>query len=159
MAGDDLVSWDTAVAEAKSSRQVQMKDSGERQQFETGAVRDAAADKPRIDLISPFAKRRLGHWLLLGAKKYAERNWEAGIPISRCIASLERHLAAYQAGENDEDHLAAVMCNAMFAIHNEEMVKRGVLPESISDMPDYGKAKPRRTEAELDSLVELVRKS
>ena len=114
-----------------------MHDSGKRQQFDTGAVRDTAEDKPRIDLISPFAKRRLGAWLSAGAKKYKERNWEQGMPISRCVASLERHVAAYQAGETEEDHMAAVMCNAMFIMHYEEMVKRGVLAPCINDMPNY----------------------
>jgi hypothetical protein len=29
------------------------------------------------------------------------------------------------------------MCNAMMIIHTIEMVKRGVLPEELLDMPDY----------------------
>ena len=116
---------------------VGMQDSGERQSFETGAVRDSAEGKSRPDLISPFATERLGNWLLLGSKKYSERNWERGIPVSRTIASLHRHLMKYQQGSKDEDHLAAIMCNAMFILHTEEMVKRGVLPESLLDMPDY----------------------
>jgi hypothetical protein len=114
-----------------------MHDSGERQQFTTGAVRDTAGDKPRIDLISPFAKRRLGEWLRKGASKYSERNWEKGMPISRVLASLERHLTAYEAGENDEDHMAAVMCNAMFVLHYEEMIQRGVLPAELDDRLGY----------------------
>ena len=114
-----------------------MHDSGNRENFSTGAVRDTADDKPRPDLISPFALMRLGEWLRLGAEKYDERNWEQGIPIQRCIASLYRHLLAYQAGENDEDHMAAIMCNAMFVIHNEEMIADGVLPAELDDMPEY----------------------
>jgi len=114
-----------------------MKDSGQRQRFSTGAVRDTALDKPRPDLISPFAMDRLGEWLRAGAEKYTPRNWEQGIPISRCLASLYRHLLAYQRNEMDEDHMAAVMCNAMFILHTEIMVARGVLPECLADMPDY----------------------
>lgn len=76
-----------------------------------------------------------------GAEKYAERNWEKGIPISRCIASLCRHLFAYMAGDNNEDHMAAVRTNASFIMHFEEMVKRGWLPASIADMPSYIPAK------------------
>ncbi len=115
-----------------------MHDGGKRQSFSTGAVRDTADGKPRPDLISPFALMRLGEWLRLGAEKYDERNWEQGIPIQRCIASLYRHLLAYQAGENDEDHMAAIMCNSMFIIHNEEMIADGVLPAELDDMPEYG---------------------
>jgi hypothetical protein len=114
-----------------------MLDSGHRETFETGAVRDAADGKSRPDLISPFATERLGEWLRLGAEKYAERNWEAGIPISRSLASLHRHLMKYQQGANDEDHLAAILCNAMFICHTEEMIKRGVLPQSLDDLPKY----------------------
>ena len=114
-----------------------MHDSGQRQEFATSAVRDTAEGKPRPDLVSPFAMKRLGRWLALGALKYSERNWEKGIAIGRSFASLCRHVEDYKAGETDEDHMAAVMCNAMFIIHTEEMVRRGVLPAELSDMPDY----------------------
>ena len=115
----------------------EMQDSGERQSFDTGAVRDSATLKPRIDLISPFALQRVGEWLRLGAQRYTERNWEKGIPVSRCIASLYRHLVAYHAGDHREDHMAAIMCNASFIMHYEEMVQRGGLDRGLLDMPDY----------------------
>ena len=114
-----------------------MHDSGEREAFETGAVRDTATNKPRPDLISPFAMERLGEWLRAGAEKYDERNWEAGIPVSRCVASLYRHLLKYQQGDTSEDHMAAIMCNAMFIMHTEDMMDRSVLPIDLDDMPVY----------------------
>jgi len=114
-----------------------MHDSGKRQQFASGTVRDTADDKPRPDLISPYANEREGAWLGIGAKKYAERNWEAGMPISRCIASLERHVIAYKKGKTDEDHMAAIRTNAGFILHYEEMIKLGVLPKELDDMPKY----------------------
>jgi hypothetical protein len=115
-----------------------MVDNGKRQSFgENRAIRDTADDKPRPDLISPFAEERQGHWLLLGARKYAERNWEKGMPFSRCVASLKRHLMKYQQGKKDEDHLAAIMFNAMALIHYEEMIERGVLLAELNDMPNY----------------------
>ncbi len=120
----------------------EMKDSGERQSFETGAVRDAAADKPRPDLISPFADEREGEWMRLGALKYSEHNWEHGIPISRCIASLRRHLMAYMMGKIDEDHMAAVRTNASFILHFEHEIAAGRLPASLDDIPKYEKRKP-----------------
>ncbi|MCL2744431.1 MAG: DUF5664 domain-containing protein [Planctomycetaceae bacterium] len=76
-----------------------MQDSGKREEFATGAVRDAAEGKSRVDLISPFAMERLGEWLRQGAEKYASRNWEKGIPISRMVASLYRHLLKFQQRE------------------------------------------------------------
>jgi hypothetical protein len=114
-----------------------IKDSGERQAFDTGAVRDAAADKICYELISPLFEERLAGWLTQGARKYARRNWEQGIPIERCFASLRRHLHAWQLGQSDEDHLAAAACNLMFIIHNEEAIKHGLLPSELNDMPVY----------------------
>lgn len=115
----------------------ELKDSGKRQDFESGCVRDAAEGKSRPDLISPYFNMRVGEHLDKGARKYAERNWEQGMPISRCVASLERHLNQYKMGLTDEDHLAAIGCNIMFIIHYEAMVKRGLLPRELDDLPHY----------------------
>jgi len=115
----------------------EMHDSGKREEFATGAVRDTADEKPRPDLISPFFAERLGEWLRLGAEKYTPRNWEQGIQFSRTLASLERHVMHWKQGDRSEDHLAAIACNAMFLIHYEEMIRRGVLPAELDDMPVY----------------------
>lgn len=114
-----------------------MHDSGKRENFESGAVRDAADGKPRPDLQSPYAQERIGHWLRLGAEKYAERNWEQGMGFSRCVASMERHLVAFKMGKRDEDHLAAIAVNAQFLMHYEAMIQGYVLPDSLDDMPHY----------------------
>lgn len=114
-----------------------MHDSGKRQEFQTGAVRDTTEDKARPDLISPYAQMRKGIWLAKGAQKYKERNWERGIPISRCIASLERHLQQYKMGLTNEDHLAAIAVNTEFIMHYEAMIKRELLPADLDDMPKY----------------------
>ena len=115
-----------------------LKSSGSEESFGTGAVRDTSDDKSCLELISPFFEKRLGDWLSKGAVRYQRRNWEKGIPIERCLGSLMRHLNAYRAGKTDEDHISAVACNVMFIIHNEEMIKRGVMPEEIAFNPDYG---------------------
>lgn len=116
---------------------MELKQSGSNESFASGAVRDTSTDKPRPDLISPFAEERLGHWLRLGAVRYADRNWERGMPMSRCLASLCRHVMKYKQGLTDEDHLAAIMFNAMAIIHYEEMIARGVLPKELNDLPNY----------------------
>lgn len=126
-----------------------MHDSGKRQSFSTGAVRDMADDKPRPDLFSPFAEERVGEWLRLGAEKYTEHNWAKGIPNSRCFASLRRHAMRFQQGDRSEDHLAAIIFNAMAITHNEEMIRRGILPKELDDMPVY-QAIPSPAEAALD---------
>lgn len=117
-----------------------MHDSGKREQFSTGAVRDTAEDKPRPDLRSPFAAERCGTWMMLGARKYSENNWMAGMPFSRVLASLERHLMKFKQGLKDEDHLAAIVFNAEALMHYEAMIERGVLPAELNDMPDYSPA-------------------
>jgi len=97
-----------------------MKDSGKKQQFESGAQRDSQEGKGRYDLIKQCFLDRVAKWLALGAEKYGDRNWELGQPTTRCMDSLLRH--AYKANEkwDDEDHLAAVAVNAMFVMFMEE---------------------------------------
>ena len=123
-----------------------MEDSGKRKEFGTGAVRDSAEDKPRPDLISPYAQWRKGEWLRLGAIKYAERNWEKGMQFSRCIASIFRHLLQYMMGKTNEDHLAAIAVNAEFLMHYEKMIEMGKLPATLDDMPHYERTKKAPTD-------------
>ena len=123
------------------SKKTTLKQSGGEDQFTTGAVRDISTDKSRPDLISPFAEERLGDWLKLGAERYAERNWEKGMPMSRCLASLCRHVMKFKQGLKDEDHLAAILFNAMALIHYEEMIEKGALPKELNDLPNYEEPK------------------
>lgn len=88
------------------------KDSGEREDFTSGARRDTQDGKPRYDLIPPIPLKRLAELYARGAEKYGESNWTKGMPSSRFLASLMRHLEQYRDGETDEDHLAAVVFNA-----------------------------------------------
>jgi len=116
-----------------------MKDDGTRQASSTGALRETGEGKSRPDLISPFAEERVGEWLRKGAAKYGEKNWEKGLPFSRVLPSLRRHLMYWQQGDRSEDHLAAIVVNAMFLMHYEEMIARGVLPTELDDMATYTK--------------------
>ena len=126
-----------------------VKDSGNREHFATGAVRDTANDKPRPDLISPFFLMRLGEHLRKGANKYTEWNWAKGIPSSRCFASCMRHLMQYAMGKRDEDHLSAAAFNIMAIIHNEETEGKAALVETgaissvrtLNDMPKFKEMK------------------
>jgi hypothetical protein len=72
-----------------------VKDSGERQEFETGARRDTQEGKPRFGLIPPYPLRRLAMHYTNGADKYGENNWTKGIPCSRTWESLERHVQSF----------------------------------------------------------------
>lgn len=102
-----------------------MHDSGKRESMDTGSVRDTQEGKSRPDLICPLAIERLGHWLAMGAKKYAPHNWSKGQPMTRVEASMHRHMVKYMQGDKSEDHLVAVFCNAMFLLSFEEMIKSG----------------------------------
>ena len=76
-------------------RDYTLHDSGGRQQFVTGAVRDRQAGKGRFDLLPALAVTRLARHFEKGAAKYGDRNWEQGIPLSRFLDSALRHLFAY----------------------------------------------------------------
>ena len=93
------------------------KDSGAREDFDSGARRDTQTGKPRYDLIPPGPLKRIAELYARGAEKYDANNWTKGIPVSRFQASMMRHLEQYRNGETDEDHLAAVVFNAMGIMH------------------------------------------
>jgi hypothetical protein len=70
-------------------------DSGKREEYSSGAVRDVATGKGRFDLLPPHALMRLAQLYEVGATKYAARNWEKGIPLDRFIDSAFRHMCCY----------------------------------------------------------------
>jgi hypothetical protein len=109
-----------------------VKDSGERETFETGARRDTNSNKPRPDLFSPFALERLAWVYARGAEKYGDRNWEKGMPLSRYLASAERHLMQFKQGDTDEDHLAQAAWNLCAILHHQ-----AVGPDGLDDFPRY----------------------
>lgn len=96
------------------------KDSGKRQEFASGAVRDTVEGKPRYSLIPVKALRRWADLMARGASKYGERNWELGMLTSRFLDSGMRHLFSYLEGDRTEDHLAAVLFNVGAMIHFED---------------------------------------
>jgi len=118
-----------------SYRFTEVKDSGKRQEFETGSVRDTAEGKGRYDLLPPYAIHRLAQHFENGAKVYGDRNWEKGQPLCRYIGSALRHLFRYLGGSREEDHLAAVAWNALAFIETEYRINEGQLPKELDDMP------------------------
>lgn len=97
-----------------------IKDSGERTEFETGAVRDMHEGKGDMLSLPWRALLRLSVHYENGAKKYGRFNYLKGIPVSSFIDSAFRHLAKYVAGFDDEDHLAAAAFNVLGALQMEE---------------------------------------
>lgn len=131
--------WDRASAAAMArSREdllypYKVRDSGKRQEFETGSRRDTREGKGRFDLISPIFEERLALHLEAGAGKYGDRNWEKGQPLMRYLDSAKRHLNKLLQGYTGEDHATAAAWNLMAFIHTQEMLKRRLLPEGLDD--------------------------
>lgn len=150
-----------------------LKDSGERTTFDSGAMREVLEDKGRCDLlpfeeIGKFFERLSMEWQAFiffrfheyiyhgnpaalycildcfvchayredhstvgayttailelakhyqdGTKKYADRNWEKGLPLHSFIDSGARHFLKYLRGDKDEPHDRAFMWNIFGAI-------------------------------------------
>jgi len=84
--------------------------------------------KPRMDLLSSEALVKIAEILTFGAKKYDSHNWRKGLKWSRVYAALQRHLAAWNAGDNldpetGKSHLAHAGCCLMFLLEYEETRK------------------------------------
>ena len=114
-----------------------VKDSGKRENFRTGSVRDTAEGKPRYDLITPIGLYYLAMHYTNGAKKYGDRNWERGQPLSRYIESIERHLQKLKVGLEEEDHASAIAWNILAYVHTKAMIEAGVLPKELNNMSEY----------------------
>jgi hypothetical protein len=95
------------------------KDSGARQEFESGMRRDLQDGKPRYDLLIPIGwkENMLKRWAELmerGMMKYGYRNWEKANSEEEYIrfkSSAFRHFIQWFSGEDDEDHAAAIFFN------------------------------------------------
>ena len=107
-----------------------IKDSGERREFDTGAVRDCAEGKGDMMSIPPNALLRLSVHYEHGAKKYNRFNYLKGIPCLSFMDSALRHLTKYNAGFDDEDHLSAAVFNIL-GIMEMEATK-----EEMQDIPN-----------------------
>ena len=140
--GTSLVDTSTLLRYNKSmsgKKEFITKDSGKRQSFSTGMVRDVQDGKPRFDLIPTEGLRRLADLYARGAEKYGDDNWKKGQPYSRAYASLFRHLIQWREGDRTEDHIAAVVFNAFALIYYEEN-----LPE-LNDLFKEEKDETKRT--------------
>lgn len=116
-------------------KKFELKDSGHRRKFDSGAVRDRAKGKGRFDLITPFALTRIATIYEKGAEKYDDRNWEKGMPHSVFIDSAVRHINQFIMGLEDEDHLAQAAWNLLAIMHLQY-----THPE-LNDMPKYNEQK------------------
>jgi len=102
-------------------KKYETKDSGRRQDYDSGMRRDIQEGKPRFDLIIPlkipYNETLLYRWAMLmerGMTKYGYRNWELANSEEEMIRfkqSAFRHFMQWFSNEEDEDHAAAVLFN------------------------------------------------
>lgn len=109
-----------------------IKDSGKREQFTSGMVRDTAAGK--FNFLKVFDGPMLMRWaihLTKGAVKYPDvkpgvANWtlaEGEAEYQRARESAARHFFQYMRGDRDEDHAAAVFFNINLAEYVREKME------------------------------------
>ena len=104
-----------------------VKDSGERQQYDSGMQRDTDEGKPNYLLIfdGPMYDRWAEH-LTKGAQKYSKRNWmlaNGKAEYERFRESAARHFRQWARGDRDEDHAAAVFFNLNAAEYVREQME------------------------------------
>ena len=111
-----------------------IKDSGKRQQFTTGSVRDLNVDKGDFSLLPCRAIALLAKHFQAGCKKYGAANWKRGQPLSRYVDSGLRHAFKHLNGDTDERHDIAAAWNFMCLIETRQMIEDGLLPKELDDL-------------------------
>lgn len=81
--------------------------------------------KPPVDLVPAQLVLGVAEVLRHGAEKYDAHNWRGGMSWSRVYAAVQRHLLAWNEGENrDQDsglpHLAHAACGLAFLLNYVE---------------------------------------
>lgn len=124
-----------------------LKDSGLRHQFSTGAVRDGQPDRGCFNLFPWAAAQYVARQLEKGKIKYTKfdengvmtvdgaRNWERGIPLSSFVESGMRHKVKINMGFDDEDHWAADAWNSLCGLETKIRIEMGILPATLNDLP------------------------
>lgn len=109
-----------------------IKDSGQRQQFPSGMVRDTGADKVRYNRVldGPMFRRWAAH-LCKGVVKYPDvapgrPNWMLAAgdkELQRFYESAFGHFVDWLSGKTDEDHAAALFFNVNGAEYVKERME------------------------------------
>lgn len=115
----------------------QIRDSGNRRDFGTGAVRDMAEGKGRMDLLPWKALIFVAKHFEGGAEKYGENNWKKGISLKSYMDSGLRHAAKVINAEDDEPHLRAICWNFLCLLETAIMIREGKLPQELNDIPGF----------------------
>jgi len=86
--------------------------------------------KNRLDLVPTSLIEEVGKVLTFGAAKYGANNYQSGMSWSKVIASLKRHLSAFENGEDfDKEsgllHLSHLACNVTFLLEYYKIYPQG----------------------------------
>jgi len=110
-----------------------LSDSGERQIYSSGMMREPSDIRARFDLIlpetQPYDTTLLYRWasiLAMGAKKYEARNFEKANSVEeleRFKSSAWRHFIKLMSGETDEMHDACLVFNINGIIYLMDKLK------------------------------------
>jgi len=87
--------------------------------------------KPRMGLVTPEFIEGVAKVLSFGAEKYGPYNWAEGIEFNRLYDALQRHLSAWQKGEDidpesGENHLLHAACELMFLYSFQTWERKGL---------------------------------
>lgn len=129
------------------------------QRYKGGAQRDTQEGKSRFDLYSPHCRERMGQLLRAGMKHYGAYNCFRGMPVSRLMASADRHYQKAQLGSDAEDHYSAAIFNYMCIVDMEERLRGGDLSYAkFFDCPPYRPIDSKRPDKPLADLLSEAHK-
>lgn len=88
------------------------------------------AEKVRLDLVPASSTLEMGKVFTFGAKKYGDHNWRKGMKWSRVVASLKRHLNAFELSQDYDPetnllHMSHVLANAAMLVEYYETNMKG----------------------------------
>lgn len=103
------------------------------QAFSTGALRVGDDSRPDLTILPWAELERLSFHYMRGSRVHGRDNWQKGIPSTRYLRSLSRHLADFILGRKpEEDHLAAILFNTLGIMFNQRQFAAS--PE-VNDLP------------------------
>lgn len=97
---------------------------------EKGNAKRFNQGKNRLDLVPTSLIEEVGKVLTFGAEKYGDNNWRNSMSWSKVVASLKRHLTAFENGEDfDKEsgllHLSHLGCNVAFLLEYYKIFPQG----------------------------------
>jgi len=136
---------ESKVIKAWQDKQLEsgLKDSGARQEYSSGMVREPEGQRERFDLIlpltQPYDTTLLYRWanvLTAGCVKYSSRNWEKANSVEeyqRFKASAWRHFIKFMSGRTDEDHAASLLFNINGMVYLQQKLNLDGLGNQIQE--------------------------